>query len=67
MNHLRRCALTVFAALAVLCSMSFAVAAQERSAVLTGADLTRVVPPDSISGADCAHSDAQCRRCAFWH
>jgi hypothetical protein len=25
--------------------MSFAVAAQERSAVLTGADLTRVVPP----------------------
>jgi len=45
MNHLRRCALTTFAALAVLCSLSFAVAAQERAVVLTGADLTRVVPP----------------------
>jgi hypothetical protein len=45
MNHLRRCALTAVAALAVLCSMSFIVAAQERAVVLTGADLTRVVPP----------------------
>jgi len=45
MNHLRRCALTTVAALAVLCSLSFAVAAQERAVVLTGADLTRVVPP----------------------
>ena len=45
MNHLRRCVLTGVAALAVLCSVSFAVAAQERAVVLTGADLTRVVPP----------------------
>jgi hypothetical protein len=45
MNHLRRCALTAVAALAVLCSLAFAVAAQERAVVLTGADLTRVVPP----------------------
>ena len=45
MNHLRRCALTTVAALAVLCSLSFAVAAQERAVVLTGADLNRVVPP----------------------
>ena len=45
MNHLRRCALTTVAALAVLCSLSFAVAAQEHAVVLTGADLTRVVPP----------------------
>lgn len=45
MNHLRRCALTAVAALAVLCSVSFVVAAQDRAVVLTGADLTRVVPP----------------------
>jgi hypothetical protein len=45
MNHLRKCALTTVAALAVLCSLSFVVAAQERAVVLTGADLTRVVPP----------------------
>jgi hypothetical protein len=45
MNHFRRCALTGVAALAVLCSLVFAVAAQERAVVLTGADLTRVVPP----------------------
>jgi hypothetical protein len=45
MNHLRRCALIAVAALAVLCSLAFAVAAQERAVVLTGADLTRVVPP----------------------
>jgi hypothetical protein len=45
MNHLRRCALTTVAAMAVLCSLSFVVAAQERAVVLTGADLTKVVPP----------------------
>ncbi len=45
MNHLRKCALTTVAAMAVLCSLSFAVAAQERAVVLTGADLTKVVPP----------------------
>jgi len=45
MNHLRRGALTAVFALAVLCSMSFIVSAQERAVVLTGADLTRVVPP----------------------
>ena len=45
MNHLRRCALTAVAVLAVLCSMSFVVAAQESAVVLTGAELTRVVPP----------------------
>ena len=45
MNNLRRCALTGVAVWAVLFSLSFAVAAQERAVVLTGADLTRVVPP----------------------
>ena len=45
MNHLRKCALTAVAALAVLFSMALIVAAQERAVVLTGADLTRVVPP----------------------
>jgi hypothetical protein len=45
MNQLRRCALTAVAALAVLCSLTFVVQAQERAVVLTGADLTRVVPP----------------------
>ncbi len=45
MNHLTRYALIAVAALAVLCSLAFAVAAQERAVVLTGADLTRVVPP----------------------
>ena len=45
MNHLRKCALTAVAALAVLCSMSFVVTAQERAVVLTGTELTRVVPP----------------------
>jgi hypothetical protein len=45
MNHFRRCALTGVATLAVLFSMTFVVAAQDRAVVLTGADLTRVVPP----------------------
>ena len=45
MNHLRRCAPIAVAAFAVLFSLPFAVAAQERAVVLTGADLTRVVPP----------------------
>jgi hypothetical protein len=45
MNHSRRCTLIAVAALAVLFSMAFVVTAQERAVVLTGADLTRVVPP----------------------
>jgi len=45
MNHLRRYALATVAGLTVLCSMAFVVAAQDRAVVLTGADLTRVVPP----------------------
>ena len=45
MNHLRRCVLAIVATLAVLFSMAFVVAAQERAVVLTGADLARVVPP----------------------
>jgi len=45
MNHLRRYTLAAVAGLTVLCSMAFVVAAQERAVVLTGADLTRVVPP----------------------
>lgn len=43
--NLRRCALTGVAALAVLFSMAFVVTAQEGAVVLTGTDLTRVVPP----------------------
>lgn len=45
MKRLTRCGLTGVAALTVLFSLSFVVAAQDRAVVLTGADLTRVVPP----------------------
>ena len=45
MNRSRKYALTAMVALAILCSLSFVAAAQERPTVLTGADLTRVVPP----------------------
>lgn len=45
MNHFRRYALTGVAALAVLCSLALAVAAQDRAIVLTGPELSRVVPP----------------------
>jgi hypothetical protein len=44
MNHLRRYALAAVAGLTVLCSMAFVVVAQDRAVILTGADLTRVVP-----------------------
>ena len=45
MKRLRKSALTAIAALAISCSFVFVVVAQDRSVVLTGADLTRVVPP----------------------
>ena len=45
MKPLRRYALTGLAALVVLCSLPFVVIAQDAPTVLTGADLTRVVPP----------------------
>src|SRR6476660_5840145 len=45
MKKLTRYALTGVATLAVLFSLTFVVAAQEGAVVLTGADLTRVVPP----------------------
>ena len=45
MNRWRRYSLTALAALAISCSLVSVVAAQDRSVVLTGADLTRVVPP----------------------
>jgi hypothetical protein len=45
MQRLRSSALIALAVLAVSCSIVFAVAAQDRAVVLTGADLTRVVPP----------------------
>ena len=45
MKRLTRCGLTGVAALTVLFSLSFVVAAQDRAVVLTGADLSRVVPP----------------------
>ena len=45
MKRLRRYSLTAMAALAISCSLVFVVVAQDRSVVLTGADLTRVVPP----------------------
>ena len=45
MKHLRRYSLIGFAALAVSFSMPFLVAAQNSAVVLTGAELTRVVPP----------------------
>src|SRR5258705_4741992 len=45
MTKLTRNVLTGITALTILFSLSFVVAAQERAVVLTGADLTRVVPP----------------------
>ena len=45
MKKLRRYSLTGLAALAISCSMALVAAAQDRAVVLTGADLTRVVPP----------------------
>ena len=42
---MKRYALTAFIALAVTCSLSAAVAAQDRAIVLTPAELARVVPP----------------------
>ena len=45
MKKLRRYSLTGLAALAISCSMALVAAAQDRAVVLTGADLTRIVPP----------------------
>ncbi|MGH9931555.1 MAG: hypothetical protein ACREA9_20300 [Pyrinomonadaceae bacterium] len=45
MYRLRRYSLIGLAALAISCSLASAVAAQDRAVVLTGAELTRVVPP----------------------
>ena len=45
MKRLRRYALTAITALAISCSLAFVAAAQDRAVILTGADLTRVVPP----------------------
>ena len=45
MSSLRRYSLTLLVALVISCSLPFLVAAQDRATVLTGADLTRVVPP----------------------
>ena len=40
-----RCLLTGIAALVIFCSLPIIIAAQERAAVLSGAELARVVPP----------------------
>lgn len=45
MDRWRRYLLTGIAALVISCSMSFLVAAQDSATVLTGADLSKVVPP----------------------
>ena len=45
MKRITRYALTGLTALAILFSLAFVAAAQDRAVVLTGADLTRVVPP----------------------
>ena len=45
MKRLRRYSLIAIAAVVILCSVPFLVAAQNNPVVLTGADLTRVVPP----------------------
>jgi hypothetical protein len=44
MKSFRRQLLTVLAAIAVACSVPFLVAAQDQATVLTGAELSRVVP-----------------------
>lgn len=45
MKRLRKYSLTALAALMISCSLPFLVAAQDRTAILTGANLLRVVPP----------------------
>ena len=45
MNRWKRYSLTGIAALVISCSMPFLVDAQDGAAVLTGTDLTKVVPP----------------------
>ena len=45
MKKVKSCLLTGVTALAFLFSLAFVAAAQDRAVVLTGADLTRVVPP----------------------
>ncbi|MEP6743102.1 MAG: hypothetical protein ABJB61_11435 [bacterium] len=45
MKSWRRFTLTGLAALVVSCSLALVVSAQDRAIVLTGTDLTRVVPP----------------------
>lgn len=45
MKSWRRYSLTGLAALVISCSLPFLVAAQDRATILTGADLSRVVPP----------------------
>lgn len=45
MKRLRKYSLTALAALVISCSLPFLVAAQDRAAILTGANLLRVVPP----------------------
>ncbi|MEP6570414.1 MAG: hypothetical protein ABJC10_11635 [Acidobacteriota bacterium] len=45
MKRFRKYALTALVSLAISCSLAVVVAAQVRAVVLTGAELTRVVPP----------------------
>ena len=45
MKRLRKYSLTALAALMISCSLPFLVAAQDRTVILTGANLLRVVPP----------------------
>jgi hypothetical protein len=45
MKNWRRYSLTALAALLISCALPFLVAAQNGATILTGADLTRVVPP----------------------
>ena len=45
MKNMKRYLLTGVTALTILLSLAFAVTAQDRAVVLTGAELTRVVPP----------------------
>ncbi len=45
MKRWRKYSLTALAALVISCSLPFVVTAQDRVAILTGRDLSRVVPP----------------------
>jgi len=45
MNRWTRCSLTIVAAMVISCSAAAIVTAQDQPVVLTGAELTRVVPP----------------------